>query len=249
MYSRSQSFDGVPPLVSRRVLETLTYLARNHPYVANILLQFKLPTPFSLDSEKARGKAVMINEDDNVERPSHQLGSYAIALLLSLLNQPLYLGSIAHLEQLLNLLDVIIDNAHKKSSLSVESGVYASKQVLQIFTSGADINTGAAGLTSGSDIVPASSSKVDNSLKPSTSSIAESDTEEILISDMLVVLDIFLIVNIVVFLYIDSPLVICILLDNAYSTAAEFLKKFESERMQELMAQCGGGGAVRTYFV
>ncbi|XP_047313613.1 E3 ubiquitin-protein ligase UPL1-like [Impatiens glandulifera] len=182
MYSRPQSFDGVPPLVSRRVLETLTYLARNHPYVANILLQFKLPAPLSLDSEKARRKAVMINEDDNVERPSQQLGSYAIALLLSLLNQPLYLGSIAHLEQLLNLLDVIIDNAHKKYSLSVESGVSASKQVPQILTSGADINTGAAALTSGSDIVPASSSKVDNSLKPSTSSIVESDTEKVLLN-------------------------------------------------------------------
>ncbi|KAL0324965.1 UNVERIFIED_CONTAM: E3 ubiquitin-protein ligase UPL1 [Sesamum radiatum] len=37
MYSRPQCFDGVPPLVSRRALETLTYLARNHPLLLHLL--------------------------------------------------------------------------------------------------------------------------------------------------------------------------------------------------------------------
>lgn len=90
---------GVPPLVSRRVLETLTYLARNHPYVSKILLQLRLP--FSAPQEpkdvadKRSGKAVMLVEED--ER--HQEGYVATVLLLSLLNQPLYLRSISHLEQ------------------------------------------------------------------------------------------------------------------------------------------------------
>ncbi|MBA0693539.1 hypothetical protein Goari_003907, partial [Gossypium aridum] len=109
MYSRPQRFDGIPPLVCRRVLETLTYLARNHPYVAKILLQFRLPLatlqePRNID--QSRGKALMTEEQ--------QEGFISVALLLSLLNQPLYLRSIAHLEQLLNLLDVIIDHAERK---------------------------------------------------------------------------------------------------------------------------------------
>ncbi|KAI3689153.1 hypothetical protein L2E82_47103 [Cichorium intybus] len=111
MYSRPQSFDGVPPLVSRRVLETLTYLAKNHKFVAKLLLQFRILPEASGKSQspdQARGKAVMIVQDDETE------GLLAITLLLSLLKQPLYLRSIAHLEQLLNLLDVIIDNAESK---------------------------------------------------------------------------------------------------------------------------------------
>ncbi|XP_052620770.1 E3 ubiquitin-protein ligase UPL2 [Lactuca sativa] len=118
MYSRPQSFDGVPPLVSRRVLETLTYLAKNHKFVAKLLLQFRILPEASVGSQtldKARGKAVMIVQDDETE------GFLSITLLLSLLKQPLYLRSIAHLEQLLNLLDVIIDNAESKKESDPKS--------------------------------------------------------------------------------------------------------------------------------
>ena len=90
-------FVGVPPLVSRRVLETLTYLARNHPYVAKILLQFRLPLPtvqVLRNIYQSRGKALMTEEQRE--------GYVPIALLLSLLNQPLYLRSIAHLEQVIS---------------------------------------------------------------------------------------------------------------------------------------------------
>lgn len=88
---------GIPPLVCRRVLETLTYLARNHPYVAKILLQFRLPLatlqePRNID--QSRGKALMTEEQ--------QEGFISVALLLSLLNQPLYLRSLAHLEQVIS---------------------------------------------------------------------------------------------------------------------------------------------------
>ncbi|GFZ19396.1 LOW protein: E3 ubiquitin ligase-like protein [Actinidia rufa] len=147
LYSWPQSFDVVPPLVSRRVLETLTYLARNHPYVAKILLHFKVPQPHLHESEnldKARGKAVMIVEEDTIEGNNNQEGSFSIALLLNLLSQPLYLRSIAHLEQLLNLLEVIIDNVKSKSGLSDVSGVSAAEQTSgpQISTSDAEIITG-----------------------------------------------------------------------------------------------------------
>ncbi|GAB2225364.1 hypothetical protein Droror1_Dr00006156 [Drosera rotundifolia] len=125
MYSRPLSFDGVPPLVSRRVLETLTFLARHHPVVAKILLNFRLPKQSqtqSEDSEMAHGKAPMMVEDQDESSSQHHEGKVSIALLLQLLHQPLYLRSIAHLEQLLNLLEVIIDNAINKSATSNEPG-------------------------------------------------------------------------------------------------------------------------------
>ncbi|XWS25402.1 hypothetical protein CRYUN_Cryun27aG0065300 [Craigia yunnanensis] len=137
MYSRPQHFDGVPPLVSRRVLETLTYLARNHPYVAKILLQFRFPLPTLQELkniDQSRGKALMTEEQRE--------GYISIALLLSLLNQPLYLRSIAHLEQLLNLLDVIIDYAERKPLSSEKSRASSTEQVpaSQISMSDADIS-------------------------------------------------------------------------------------------------------------
>lgn len=91
--------------MSRRVLETLTYLARNHSFVAKILLQFSLPPPAQQDpenSDQTRGKAVVIVEENEVEKKQHQEQYLSITLLLGLLHQPLYLRSIAHLEQVRN---------------------------------------------------------------------------------------------------------------------------------------------------
>ncbi|GFZ19397.1 hypothetical protein Acr_28g0001020 [Actinidia rufa] len=119
--------------------------------------------------DKARGKAVMIVEEDTIEGNNNKEGSFSIALLLNLLSQPLYLRSIAHLEQLLNLLEVIIDNVESKSGLSDVSGVSAAEQTSgpQISTSDAEIITGSHAISSGSDI---GSPKPDDSSKPSASS-------------------------------------------------------------------------------
>lgn len=90
-------------MLSRRILETLTYLARNHLYVAKILLQFRIPHPEirKLDNvDNARNKAVMVVEDEVNIGESNE-GYISIAMLLGLLNQPLYLRSIAHLEQVI----------------------------------------------------------------------------------------------------------------------------------------------------
>nr|CAB3465798.1 unnamed protein product [Digitaria exilis] len=108
-YSRPQSSDGVPPLVSRRVLETLTYLARSHPNVAKLLLFLEFPCPSRSNTEaldQRRGKAVV--EDGEEQK------AFALVLLLTLLNQPLYMRSVAHLEQLLNLLEVVMLNAENQ---------------------------------------------------------------------------------------------------------------------------------------
>ena len=89
----------MPPLVSRRVLETLTYLARNHPNVSTLLLflQFPFPTNFHTETlDQRHGKAVLVEDGE-------QQSAFALVLLLTLLNQPLYMRSVAHLEQVHNL--------------------------------------------------------------------------------------------------------------------------------------------------
>ncbi|XP_057973292.1 E3 ubiquitin-protein ligase UPL2-like [Malania oleifera] len=217
MYSRPQFFDGVPPLVSRRILETLTYLARNHPYVAKILLQFRLPEsvlqkPENLD--QARGKAVMVIEE--VETGGKQLneGYVPIALLLSLLNQPLYLRSITHLEQLLNLLEVIIDDAESKSISSSNSGASAPEQRSGPQVSASDAVVSAdSGATSSA--IEVTSSKADDSTKPSTSSAnGECDSLTVLLN--LPQAELQLLCS---FLAREG------LSDNAYALVAEVLKK------------------------
>ncbi|XP_022131797.1 E3 ubiquitin-protein ligase UPL2-like isoform X2 [Momordica charantia] len=154
IYSRPQFFDGAPPLVSRRVLETLTYLARNHPYVAKILLQFKFFGPTLRESENVYqncGKAVMAVEPNETDCRQQSEGFLSIALLLSLLSQPLYLRSIAHLEQLLNLLEVIVDNAESKSHLSEQSVPSAAEQPAapEVSSSDAEVNAEPGGVSSG----------------------------------------------------------------------------------------------------
>ena len=86
-------------MVSRRVLETLTYLARNHPSVARLLLFVQFPCPPTCHIEtldQTRGKAPLVEEDVDQQK------AFALVLLLTLLNQPLYMRSVAHLEQVYN---------------------------------------------------------------------------------------------------------------------------------------------------
>nr|XP_043638137.1 E3 ubiquitin-protein ligase UPL2-like [Erigeron canadensis] len=111
IYIASHSFLcmlSVPPLMSLRVLETLIYLAQRNRLVAKLLLQFRLPLLDSQSPKQSRGKAIMGIQDCEIEE--QQKDQPAISMLLSLLRHPLYLRSIAHLEQLLNLLCVILDN-------------------------------------------------------------------------------------------------------------------------------------------
>ncbi|XP_022773024.1 E3 ubiquitin-protein ligase UPL1-like isoform X2 [Durio zibethinus] len=209
MYSRPQNFDGVPPLVSRRVLETLTYLARSHPYVAKILLQFKLPLPTLKELrniDQSRGKALMTEE--------HEEGYISIALLLSLLNQPLYLRSIAHLEQLLNLLDVIIDHAERKPPSSEKSRAVSTDQIpaSQIVMSDADVS---AENHDAPSEVSESPLKIADLSTPSTSGASSECDAQIVLTD----------------LPRAELRLLCSLLareglsDNAYGLVAEVMKK------------------------
>ncbi|CAH8320273.1 unnamed protein product [Eruca vesicaria subsp. sativa] len=214
-YSRPQHFDGVPPLVSRRVLETLTYLARNHMYVAKILLQSRLSLPSfqgSEPSDKARGKAVVVSDDDHMGRTQQEPESVAFALLLSLLNQPLYLRSVAHLEQLLNLLEVIIDNAERKSESADRSDGSASEQ--QSTQQALEVENN----SENQDIVPGTADTMTKPIVSSGSSSTRAESE----------CDVH---SVLLNLPQSELCLLCSLLareglsDNAYTLVAEVLKK------------------------
>ncbi|XP_019701852.1 E3 ubiquitin-protein ligase UPL2 [Elaeis guineensis] len=210
-YSRPQFSNGVPPLVSRRILETLTYLARNHPNVAKLLLHLELaqlPVCEVDASSQGRGKAVIMEE----EKPVDKKGDFAVVLLLSLLNQPLYMRSIAHLEQLLNLLEVIMVNAENDSGLSNKSGESpdqppGSDNTMQ----DAQMNTDAVGSSAGGD---GKSLKAEESGRSSTAVNGERSIRAVLLS-----------------LPQAELRLLCSLLareglsDNAYVLVAEVLKK------------------------
>ncbi|KAL6983105.1 E3 ubiquitin-protein ligase upl1 [Sarracenia purpurea var. burkii] len=115
---------------------------------------------------------------------------------------------------LLNLLEVIMDNAESKSSLSIEAGVSAAEQTsaLLISASYAEINTDSSSvISSRSDI---SSSKADGSSRSAFSADAVCDTQTVL--DSLPQAELRLLCSL---LARDG------LSDNAYALAAEVLKK------------------------
>ena len=97
---------GLPPLVLRRVLEILTYLATNHSAIANILFHFD----FSLIPDYSFSKHSEVKKDKGKEKIKEggdlsnfsvniQRGDVPLILLLKLLGQPLFIRSSAHLEQ------------------------------------------------------------------------------------------------------------------------------------------------------
>ncbi|KAK1316020.1 E3 ubiquitin-protein ligase UPL2 [Acorus calamus] len=214
IYSRPQFCNGVPPLLSRRILETLTYLARNHPYVAKFLLHMVLPqpaTPNSLNAEQDRGKAVMIMEEDQSERLLQQKGDTSIVSLLSLLNQSLYLRSVAHLEQLLNLLEVIIDSTDDNSALPNKSGVSPPEPQAGSESAMVDVQVNAAVASAGDNKLI----MTDDQTKSSASAVNdECNTRDVLLG-----------------LPQSELRLLCSLLareglsDNAYGLVAEIMKK------------------------
>ncbi|KAK4274192.1 hypothetical protein QN277_017456 [Acacia crassicarpa] len=213
MYSRPQSFDGVPPLLSRRMLETLTYLSRNHPYVAKKFLESSDPRHAIRqpdDANKSHGKSVIVVGD---EVNSDNNEPVSLAMLLSLLRQPLYLRSIAHLEQLLNLLEVIIDNARSKSSSSekLPSSTSEPSSGPQASALEADASTDPGVTSSGLD---KSTNAVDSSKCNTSGHLEESETQRVLSS-----------------LPQEELRLLCSLLaqeglsDNAHALVAEVMKK------------------------
>ncbi|XP_057529454.1 E3 ubiquitin-protein ligase UPL1 [Amaranthus tricolor] len=114
VYGQSQ-LGGLPPLVLRRVLEILNYLATNHSAVANTLFyseQSLLPESSQRFTESKKGKEKV--GDTGVPQNSSQEskeGRIPLILMLKLLNQPLFRRSIAHVEQVMGLLQVVVYTA------------------------------------------------------------------------------------------------------------------------------------------
>ncbi|PSR95563.1 E3 ubiquitin-protein like [Actinidia chinensis var. chinensis] len=140
VYGRSQLLDGLPPLVLRRVLEILTYLATNHSAIANILFHFDFSLipdySFSKHSEikKDKGKG-KIEEGGDLSNFSVniQRGDVPLILLLKLLSQPLFIRSSAHLEQVMGLILVVVCTAASNLDCQLHSEKAA----------GGDVATGA----------------------------------------------------------------------------------------------------------
>ncbi|CAA6672443.1 unnamed protein product [Spirodela intermedia] len=116
VYGRSQTTEGLPPLVSRRVLEILTYLATNHLSVANILFFFDPSS--DLESQSTQFESKEHYERKTPENfdvlnilETSQKAYIPLVLFLKLLNRPLFLRSNAHLEQVMSLIQVVVNNA------------------------------------------------------------------------------------------------------------------------------------------
>ncbi|KAH0671499.1 hypothetical protein KY290_026845 [Solanum tuberosum] len=120
VYGRSQLFDGLPPLVLRRILEILTYLATNHSAVASLLFYFDLSLipewsdVKCLENKRDKGKEKIVGGDSSNPFRSSNKRDIPLVLFLKLLNQPLFLRSIAHLEQVMGLLQVVVYTAASK---------------------------------------------------------------------------------------------------------------------------------------
>ncbi|KAI0492443.1 hypothetical protein KFK09_026716 [Dendrobium nobile] len=138
IYGRPQPSDGLPPLLSRRVLEMLTYLATNLSSVASILFNFDplLPSESStfntsLDIKKDKTKERTCLLKDSLTLESSQKGDAPLVLFLKLLNKPLFLRSNAHLEQVMALIQVIVDNAVAKINCHPPSVIAAGRSETQ----------------------------------------------------------------------------------------------------------------------
>lgn len=134
---QSQLLDGLPPLVLRRVLEILNYLATNHSAVANILFYFEsslLPDSSQKFAEIKKGKGK--EKVGEIDLPPNSIleteeGSIPLILLLKLLNRPLFRRSIAHVEQVMGLLQVVVYTAASRlESLSLPEQVLDDSQNL-----------------------------------------------------------------------------------------------------------------------
>ncbi|XP_020586141.1 E3 ubiquitin-protein ligase UPL1-like isoform X2 [Phalaenopsis equestris] len=138
IYGRPQCSNGIPPLLSRRVLEMLTFLATNHPSVASILFNFEVLSPSEPSSCKPssevrsdKAKERICEQNGALTLESSQKGDAPLVLFLKLLNRPLFLRSNVHLEQVMGLIQVIVDNAVAKIDCQRQYVLAAGRSVTQ----------------------------------------------------------------------------------------------------------------------
>lgn len=110
VYAQPYSANGLPPLVTRRLLEILTYLASNHPSVADLLIHFNPSASSNCLTLQHNKETSQESSTPNIMQPSSE-GYTPILLFLKLLNKPLFLRSRVYLEQVMCLLEVVVNNA------------------------------------------------------------------------------------------------------------------------------------------
>ncbi|XP_021771401.1 E3 ubiquitin-protein ligase UPL1-like isoform X1 [Chenopodium quinoa] len=137
VHGQSQLLEGLPPLVLRRVLEILNYLATNHSSVANTLFYFEpslLPDSSQKIAEAKKGKGKEKVGEPGASSNSvqeYEEGCTPLILLLKLLNRPLFRRSIAHVEQVMGLLQVVVYTAASRlESLTPPEQVMGASQNL-----------------------------------------------------------------------------------------------------------------------
>eukprot|EP00850_Spirogloea_muscicola_P009963 SM000057S18393 [mRNA] locus=s57:350840:368215:- [translate_table: standard] len=127
VYVRPQLYEGLPPLVSRRVLDILAYLARHHPKVAQLLLYLSPSLPESpsrkaavegRDKGKAKATEGQVAEEEQRDDSENQI---PVVLLFKLLRQPMYSQSSSHLEQVMALVEVVVKSAGTEIAASSTS--------------------------------------------------------------------------------------------------------------------------------
>jgi hypothetical protein len=102
----SSSPQGKPAVVSRRVLDMLSYLSRHSTRVSRKMLSLRVPDPNqqALIEADAKGKGKMVVD----EAAAAALSPRAVEVLLAMLSAPLCQRSVGLLEQLMVLMEVVL---------------------------------------------------------------------------------------------------------------------------------------------
>ncbi|KAK3132463.1 hypothetical protein QOZ80_6AG0522110 [Eleusine coracana subsp. coracana] len=130
VYTQPYSVNGLPPLVTRRLLEILTYLASNHQSVADLLVHFN-------PSSSSNYLTLQHSKETSQENPSSDMKPLSedytpILLFLKLLNKPLFLRSRVYLEQLMCLLEVVVNNAASKVDCPPQSAQIVNNSDIEL---------------------------------------------------------------------------------------------------------------------
>ncbi|XP_025799931.1 E3 ubiquitin-protein ligase UPL1-like isoform X2 [Panicum hallii] len=131
VYAQPYSANGLPPLVTRRLLEILTYLASNHPSVADLLVHFN-PSVSSNHLILQDSKEVSQESPLLKMKQSSSEGYTPILLFLKLLNKPLFLRSRVYLEQVMCLLEVVVNNAASQIDYPPRSAQIANSSGVEL---------------------------------------------------------------------------------------------------------------------
>ncbi|KAG2642289.1 hypothetical protein PVAP13_2KG198574 [Panicum virgatum] len=140
VYAQPYSANGLPPLVTRRLLEILTYLASNHPSVADLLVHFN-PSVSSNHLTLQDSKEVSQGSSSLKMKQSSSEGYTPILLFLKLLNKPLFLRSRVYLEQVMCLLEVVVNNAASQIDYPPRSTQIANSSGVELVADGAPSQT------------------------------------------------------------------------------------------------------------